>query len=136
MKTITTKDAVVAYNHINKLKLQPLDNEEILAFLNVKKTIRPIVKAYEEFAEDARKQIITEDISSIVQRAQAKEEVTGEDAKKVMDAELRLRSIFKTEESKEHELDLPTLTTATLVKLIKECGMEAQDEDMLYFLFE
>lgn len=136
MKTITTKDAVVAYNHINKLKLQPLDNEEILAFLNVKKTIRPIVKAYEEFAEDARKQIITEDISSIVQRAQAKEEVTDEDAKKVMDAELRLRSIFKTEESKEHELDLPTLTTATLVKLIKECGMEAQDEDMLYFLFE
>jgi hypothetical protein len=136
MKTITTKDAVVAYNHINKLKLQPLDNEEILAFLNVKKTIRPIVKGYEEFVEDARKQIITEDITSIVQRAQAKEEVTDEDAKKVMDAELRLRSIFKTEESKEHELDLPTLTTATLVKLIKECGMEAQDEDMLYFLFE
>lgn len=136
-KTLTTREIINAYNVLNKLNIQKLENEEVLALLRFKKKVRPIVKAYDEFVEDARKSVIPENINEISHKMQAQRQLTSQESAMLIEADKRLTELLSVEVVKTHEIEMsPELNETTLVKLFKECGLETKDEDHIYFLFE
>lgn len=134
--TLRTKEVIDAYKVLNGLKLAKLDNDEVLALLHVKRTMRPIVKAYEEYVEDSRKAVLPGNIEEISRRMQAKEPLTADESAIITEADKRLGELLIAELDKEHEIMLDRLTETTLVKLVKDCELETKDEDLIYFLFE
>lgn len=135
-KTLKTREVINAYNVINTLKLQKLENEEVISILHIKRKMRPVVKAYEELVEDARKNVVPENIEDITRKLNAQEQLTDPENKALIDAEKRLKEILEAEQSKEVELELGSLSESTLVKLFKDCELATKDEDLIYFLFE
>lgn len=135
-KTLKTKEVIDAYKVLNGLKLAKLDNDEVLALLHVKRTMRPIVKAYEEYVEDSRKAVLPGNIEEISRKMQAKEPLTADESAIITEADKRLGELLIAELDKEHEIMLDRLTETTLVKLVKDCELETKDEDLIYFLFE
>lgn len=134
--TLKTKEVINAYKVLNGLKLAKLDNDEVLALLHVKRTMRPIVKAYEEYVEDSRKAVLPGNIEEISRKMQAKEPLTADESAIITEADKRLGELLIAELDKEHEIMLDRLTETTLVKLVKDCELETKDEDLIYFLFE
>lgn len=134
--TLRTKEVIDAYKVLNGLKLAKLDNDEVLALLHVKRTMRPIVKAYEEYVEDSRKAVLPGNIEEISRKMQAKEPLTADESAIITEADKRLGELLIAELDKEHEIMLDRLAETTLVKLVKDCELETKDEDLIYFLFE
>lgn len=134
--TLKTKEVIDAYKVLNGLKLAKLDNDEVLALLHVKRTMRPIVKAYEEYVEDSRKAVLPGNIEEISRKMQAKEPLTADEEAMIRDVDKRLSEMVLNENLKEVSLDLELMSEDTLVKLFKDCELKAVDEDFIYFLFE
>ncbi len=134
--TLKTKEVINAYKVLNGLKLAKLDNDEVLALLHVKRTMRPIVKNYEEYVEDSRKAVLPGNIEEISRKMQTKAPLTADESAIITEADKRLGELLIAELDKEHEIMLDRLTEATLVKLVKDCELETKDEDLIYFLFE
>ena len=134
--TLKTKEVINAYKVLNGLKLAKLDNDEVLALLHVKRTMRPIVKTFEECAEDSRKAVQPGNIEEISRKMQANEPLTADESAIITEADKRLGELLIAELDKEHEIMLDRLTETTLVKLVKDCELETKDEDLIYFLFE
>lgn len=135
-KTLKTKEVIDAYKVLNGLKLAKLDNDEVLALLHVKRTMRPIVKAYEEYVEDSRKAVLPGNIEEISRKMQAKEPLTADEEAMIRDVDKRLSEMVLNENQKAVTLDLELMSEDTLVKLFKDCELKAVDEDFIYFLFE
>lgn len=134
--TFKTQEIINAYEVLNGLKLAKLDNDEVLALLHVKRTMRPIVKTFEEYVEDSRKAVLPGNIEEISRKKQAKEPLTDDESAIITEADKRLGELLIAELSKEHEIMLDRLTETTLVKLVKDCELEIKNEDAIYFLFE
>ena len=135
-KTVKTFEIINAYNALNKLKLAKLNNEEVLSLLRAKKTMRPVVKAYQEFESDARESVKPANFEELVAKAQAKEQLSTEEQALLLDIDKRLNAMLIEEAGKENEWLQEPLSEELLVKLFTECELETKDEDYLYFLFE
>lgn len=135
-KAVKTFEIINAYNALNKLKLAKLNNEEVLSLLRAKKTMRPVVKAYQEFESDARESVKQANFEELVAKAQAKEQLSMEEQALLLDIDKRLNAMLIEEAGKENEWSQEPLSEELLVKLFTECELETKDEDYLYFLFE
>lgn len=134
--SLKTGEINSVFNVLNSLSLKPLDNDSIAKILGLKKKMRPIVKEYNDFVEDARKAVLTKEVEQALVKSQEKQPLNEKESGLIKEAEAKLNAILMSELAKVNELEVELLPESLLVTLIKECDLPQHQDELIYFLFE
>lgn len=129
---LTTKQINDAYSILSKSKAVTLDDNDRIKLVKIRAALRPIATAYNEFDKDLIETLKFENFDELNVKAQSKA-LKGDEVLTwnlgFMNYLKSLEKARKPELAKEHDLDLPTISLSTYLKLEKESGwtMDAFD---------
>lgn len=129
---LTTKQINDAYSILSKSKAVTLDDSDRIKLVKIRAALRPIATAYNEFDKDLIETLKFENFDELNVKAQSKA-LKGDEVLAwnlgFMNYLKSLEKARKPELAKEHDLDLPTISLSTYLKLEKESGwtMDAFD---------
>lgn len=129
---LTTKQINDAYSILSKSKAVTLDDSDRIKLVKTRAALRPIATAYNEFDKDLIETLKFENFDELNVKAQSKA-LKGDEVLTwnlgFMNYLKSLEKARKPELAKEHDLDLPTISLSTYLKLEKESGwtMDAFD---------
>lgn len=129
---LTTKQINDAYSILSKSKAVTLDDSDRIKLVKIRAALRPIATAYNEFDKDLIETLKFENFDELNVKAQSKA-LKGDEVLTwnlgFMNYLKSLEKARKPELAKEHDLDLPTISLSTYLKLEKESGwtMDAFD---------
>lgn len=129
---LTTKQINDAYSILSKSKAVTLEDSDRIKLVKIRAALRPIATAYNEFDKDLIETLKFEEFDELNVKAQSKA-LKGDEVLAwnlgFMNYLKSLEKARKPELAKEHDLDLPTISLSTYLKLEKESGwtMDAFD---------
>lgn len=129
---LTAKQINDAYSILSKSKAVTLDDSDRIKLVKIRAALRPIATAYNEFDKDLIETLKFENFDELNVKAQSKA-LKGDEVLTwnlgFMNYLKSLEKARKPELAKEHDLDLPTISLSTYLKLEKESGwtMDAFD---------
>ena len=120
---LTTKQINDAYSILSKSKAVTLDDNDRIKLVKIRAALRPIATAYNEFDKDLIETLKFENFDELNVKAQSKA-LKGDEVLTwnlvFMNYLKSLEKARKPELAKEHDLDLPTISLSTYLKLEKE----------------
>ena len=131
---LTTKQINDAYSILSKSKAVTLDDSDRIKLVKIRAALRPIATAYNEFDKDLIETLKFENFDELNVKAQSKA-LKGDEVLTwnlgFMNYLKSLEKARKPELAKEHDLDLPTISLSTYLKLEKESGLTMDAFDSL-----
>ena len=131
---LTTKQINDAYSILSKSKAVTLDDSDRIKLVKIRAALRPIATAYNEFDKDLIETLKFENFDELNVKAQSKA-LKGDEVLAwnlgFMNYLKSLEKARKPELAKEHDLDLPTISLSTYLKLEKESGWTMSALDVL-----
>lgn len=129
---LTTKQINDAYSILSKSKAVTLDDNDRIKLVKIRAALRPVATAYNEFDKDLIETLKFENFDELNVKAQSKA-LNGDEVLAwnlgFMNYLKSLEKARKPELEKEHNIELPTISLSTYLKLEKESGwtMDAFD---------
>ena len=117
-KTVKVNDAVTAFRLVNPAKLTKMETEERFAVILATRQLKKVDTDFQDLLKDAQEKLKPEGFDKIVEKVQAKTELTASEQKALDEYNKQVSDCVKSELDKTVELDFAPFGKEAIERLV------------------